>query len=129
MTVFDTNMILRYLIRDNEEQARQVMEILSTNKALVMPEVLAEVVYVLKNFYGCERNTITDTLTAFLSLDCISADHKDVLLKCMELYKNTSLDFVDCLLCAYHIVLRYDISTFDKKLNSLMKRTDEDTTT
>lgn len=38
----------------------------------------------------------------------------------METYAEQNLDFVDCLLYAYKHVKKYDILTFDKKLNKLL---------
>ena len=40
----------------------------------------------------------------------------------MGIFDQTSLDFVDCLLIAYHKVLGLDVLSFDKKLNKGMER-------
>jgi predicted nucleic-acid-binding protein len=124
MKVFDTNMIIRYLVGDIPEQAQQVLEILKTEKVVVLPEVIAEVVYIMKNFYGCDRKLTSNIISGFLSLDAVQAEHSAGLLKGLEFYRTTSLDFVDCLLVGLYIAEDYEICTFDKKLNRLMKRLD-----
>lgn len=126
MKVFDTNMIIRYLVGDIPEQAQQVLEILKTEKVIVLPEVIAEVVYIMKNFYGCDRELTANVISGFLSLDAVQAEHSAGLVKGLELYKTTSLDFVDCLLAGLHMAENYEICTFDKKLNRLMKRLDSE---
>ena len=47
-----------------------------------------------------------------------------VVLKALRYFGDTSLDFADCLLCAYHTVSGYEICTFDKKLNNFIMRED-----
>ena len=48
MVLFDTNMILRYLLNDNQEMADKAEVYLDTGNVHVTVEVIAEVVYVLK---------------------------------------------------------------------------------
>lgn len=48
--MFDTNMILRYLLDDNKEMAEKAEQYLNTRNVSVTPEIIAEVVYVLKAF-------------------------------------------------------------------------------
>ncbi len=40
----------------------------------------------------------------------------------LGLYNQTNLDFVDCLLVAYHKVLGLDVLSFDRKLNSCLEK-------
>lgn len=39
-----------------------------------------------------------------------------------EVIAECNLDFVDCVLYAYHSVRQYEIKTFDKKLNKLLSQ-------
>ena len=81
---------------------------------------MAEAVYVLKGVYHLERSVITETLKGFLALtDCRDAD---VLRVALDTYAAQSLDFVDCVLYAYHRVRHMEVATFDKKLLKLMAR-------
>ena len=48
----DTNVILRYILNDNEDMAMEAANIIK-NGAITLPEVLAEVVYVLNIVNTC----------------------------------------------------------------------------
>ena len=122
MRILDTNMILRYLLNDNLEMADEVDKIIKKHEVLILPEVAAEVIYVAVKVYRLERSQIVSGFTAFLDTDNVITNCGNVLYKSLKLYERTSLDFVDCLLCAYHTVSGYEICTFDKKLKNLIKR-------
>ena len=65
--MLDTNIILRYLLNDNEQLADEAEKIVKKNAALVTIEIIAEVVYVLKRVYSIERDIIKSSLFDFLS--------------------------------------------------------------
>ena len=67
MVVLDANVILRYLLNDNEAMAREAESIIKTEVTMVPIEVIAEVVYVLKGVYSVDGNKIRDALMEFLS--------------------------------------------------------------
>lgn len=122
MRILDANMILRYLLNDNPEMADQVEGIIDLHDVLILPEVMAEVVYVAINVYKMERSQIVPGILDFLDMDHVKTNCGNVIYIGLKLFAKTSLDFVDCLLCAYHTVSGYEICTFDKKLNNLIKR-------
>lgn len=122
MKIIDTNMILRLLMRDDEKSADMVEELIKNDVVLVIPEVIAEVVYVMTKVYKIDRRTTTTAISIFLEADNVETEKSDAVKKGLEYYGKTSLDFVDCLLCAYNTVSGYEICTFDKKLNNLIKR-------
>ena len=71
MVILDTNMILRYLLNDNQEMADRAEQYINSGEASVTIEVIAEVVYVLRGVYSMERDVIADTVKGFLELvDC-----------------------------------------------------------
>lgn len=125
MKMLDTNMIIRYLIRDNEDMAEQVKHILKTEEVLVLPEVIAEVIYVMIKVYEYDRIIVADTLLRFANLSAVVLDKPEVVKTGLKFFRDTSLDFVDCLLCAYHTEQGYEICTFDKKLNKLIEKNDK----
>ena len=122
MKILDANMILRLFIKDNEEMAEKVVELIDNNSVMIVPEVAAEVVFVMTKFYQKERNAVASALLALLEIENVSAKEGDVLKYSIGLFGRTSLDFVDCLLCAYQVIGGYEICTFDKKLNKLIER-------
>lgn len=119
MVMLDTNIILRYLLNDSEQMADEAENIIKENSAFVTVEIIAEVVYVLKRVYSIERDAIKSSLFQFLSE--VSSNEMEVIKLGLITYSEKNLDFVDCLLYAYHKVKGYEIKTFDKKLKRLLK--------
>ncbi|MEY8276983.1 PIN domain-containing protein [Blautia marasmi] len=115
--LIDANVILRYLLGDHpqmSEEARRIIE----DGAFTLPEIIAEVVYVLKGVYKIERDTIGRTLIEFL--DEVTVENQEAVCEALSLFSETSLDFVDCILIARHRVLGDEIASFDKKLNKML---------
>ena len=119
MVMLDTNIILRYLLNDNKQMADEAEKLIKENKALVTIEIVAEVVYVLKRVYSIERDIIKSSLFDFLSE--VQSTEIDVIKLGLTIFSEKNLDFVDCILYAYHKVKGYDIKTFDKKLQRLLQ--------
>ncbi len=118
MQMLDTNMVLRYLLNDNEEMAEEAERIIKKGSALLTTEVIAEVVYVLKGVYSIERGQIASCLLEFLSE--VNIPEEQVVRLGLETYAEQNLDFVDCILYAYNRVKGYEVKTFDKKLQRLL---------
>ena len=125
MKILDANMILRFLLKDDEKSAVIVRNMIKSESVLILPEIIAEVVYVMTRVYKYERTKTVSGISAFLNYHHIVTEKHDVVLKALQYFGDTSLDFADCLLCAYHTVSGYEICTFDKKLNNFIKREDE----
>ena len=114
MVILDTNIILRYLLNDNEEMAEKAEQYLNTGNVFITVEVIAEVVYVLKGVYSLDRQKISETIKGFLQL--VNCKEKDVLNLALDIFGERNLDFVDCVLFGYHRIKGAQIATFDKKL-------------
>ena len=54
MVVLDANVILRYLLNDNEAMAKEAENVIKTEVTMVPIEVIAEVVYVLKGVHSVD---------------------------------------------------------------------------
>jgi len=121
MLIVDANAILRYTLNDNADMAKTVTELINKNKITIRYEVMAEVIYVLEDVYALPRNEIRDGMKTFLSLPNVETETKNVLLLALDTYADRKMDFVDCLLYGLKALYGYDVFTFDKKLNNLMK--------
>ena len=115
MKLLDANAILRFLLNDIKEQAAVVAQAIRGG-AITTPEVLAEVVYVLSGLYGRPRNEVSWALHCVLK--DVKVENVRALRYALGVFNRTSLDFVDCLLIAYHKVNGIDVLSFDKKLNT-----------
>jgi len=115
MILLDTNYILRYLLRDDEEMFRTSKKVIGNQHCFVLESVLAEVVYVLSGVYKIPKPLISKTLSQFISLDNISMNEtSSTFITALEFYQSKNLDFVDCCLCARKN--KFEIKSFDKKL-------------
>ena len=118
MVIFDANMILRYMLNDNQEMADKAEHYLVSGNVVVTIEVIAEVVYVLKGVYSMERGTVANTVKGFLEI--VSCQESDVLNLALDVYASHNLDFVDCVLYGRHVVNGVEVATFDKRLLKLL---------
>lgn len=83
---------------------------------------MAEVDHVLRTFYSVERKDIAEQL--FKTLKLIEVERPAVMFRAVEIFAETKLDFVDCILAAYHELENLEVFTFDKKLNKQLKQED-----
>lgn len=114
MQLIDTNVILRFVLNDNAEMSKRAAEVIVSG-AYTKPEVIAEVVYVLKSVYSTPKDKIKSIVRGLSGI--IRIENSDCVIYAIDLFSNTSLDFVDCLLVAYHSLNGEAVFTFDKKLN------------
>lgn len=115
--LIDANVALRYLLHDDGTMFA-VAEKSIREGACLLPEVLAEIVYVLYGVYEVEREEIAAKLCDFV--DEVLTEYPDVLKSALETFGKTKLDFVDCILAAYHRRLGDEVLTFDRKLKKLL---------
>jgi uncharacterized protein len=111
MDHIDTNIIIRYLTKDDPEKAERVYDLLQTvgrgDQTLAITEaVIAEVIYVLssKRLYHLPRADIVKRLMPIILLKgihigCRPGD-KVIYTQALHLYATTTLDFTDALIIA-----------------------------
>ena len=122
MITLDTNTILRCILQDNEETATIVNEQMSRNECLILPEVIAEIVYVLLKVYHLDRKNIERSVAAILRHKNVRVPHKKVVEAALRYFGETKFDFVDCLLIGYALIDGHRIFTFDEKLEKYLSR-------
>lgn len=117
----DTNVVLRYLLRDVAEQfalAEPFFEQvrIGRERAIILEGVLVECVYVLTKQYQVSRSAAATALIGLLQYKGVVNQDKDVLVDALNRFSSTKLDPVDCILLAKaeHGTLR--IFSFDKEL-------------
>ena len=110
MEFLDTNVILRYLTKDDETKAEACYELFEQvrqgNKALFTCEaVITEVVYVLSSprlSYQLSRNDIRARLLPILSLQGLRIPNKPIYIRALDIYvAHPQLDFEDAIAVAY----------------------------
>jgi predicted nucleic-acid-binding protein len=122
MQIVDANIVLRYLLNDHNELSGRARQIIDEQTVEIPIEVLCEVVFVLSGVYKAKREEIGEKLqTFFESTDCI-LPHRDAVLKGLELFSESTLDFVDCILFGYKSIEGIEVHTFDNKLRNLLNK-------
>ena len=101
----DTNVIVRYLVRDDERlhgRAREFFDAvrIGDRKAVVLESVIAETIYVLMKIYQVPRGRAAGSLIDILHYKGIVNDDRKALIKALDLFALKDLDIVDCILCA-----------------------------
>lgn len=98
----DTNILVRYLIRDDEEKALACLTLLDRagrgeEKLVTSDLVIAEAVWVLgsSRWYGLARAEIVDLLKPIISLSGLQIPSKGLLIRVLEIYRDTQVDFID----------------------------------
>lgn len=126
MEFLDTNVILRYLTKDDPIKAARCYELFQKVKrkeirVVTSESVIAEVVYVLSSraLYNQPRQNVHALLLPIVSLPGLKLPNRRTFLRALELYANTSFDFEDALSIAHmeplkiHAILSYD-EDFDR---------------
>ena len=117
----DANIVLRLLLGEPEDQARQA-ERLFLNASngrftlVILSPVLAEVIYVLTSprLGAHARDEVASTLRELAGLKGVVVDDLPHVLTALLTYETTNLDWVDCLLLSRAVEAQ--IYTFDREL-------------
>jgi uncharacterized protein len=105
LTVFvDTNVFIRLLAQDDPDKSRQCLKLFKQADSgavqlFTSESVIAEVVYVLSSraLYGLPREEIVRLVQPLVEIRGLQIEHKLSVLRALELYAGTNLDFEDCL--------------------------------
>jgi predicted nucleic-acid-binding protein len=117
----DTNVLLRYVLRDEPVQAaRAEREIEGGDRFLIDGIVLCELVWVLDAGYGFTRAEIAGALDRILATAQFEIEGKDLALAALGDFRRTAADFSDCLIGRRnHAGGATETVTFDRSLKGL----------
>lgn len=121
MTTFwlDANVVLRFLTREPAELAERARRLMARADAgeltlFVSELVVAEVVWVLKSFYGHSLAEIAAVVGAFVSASGIRVDDRETTLAALELARDHNVDYIDAVLALKAAANGETICTFDE---------------
>ena len=121
MTGIDTNVLVRYLTHDNDEQYRHAEELLEgecTEEApgIITTVVLCELCWVLRSSYGATSSELAETLKQLLATRQLRFLHRAAVVDALDLFQKSKADFPDCLISTLHGRSGVDQTyTFDKR--------------
>jgi predicted nucleic-acid-binding protein len=122
MTALDTNVLVRFLVRDDRAQARKARALIDQldmdeERSYVSDIVLCELVWVLGRGYGFDRSRIAETLKRLATAKLLRFDSVDGVLRALLAYENGKADFADYLIREHAKAAGCTVvATFDAKL-------------
>jgi predicted nucleic-acid-binding protein len=107
MLGIDTNVLVRYLVRDDPaqyERARRLIsrQITAGESILVSLLVLLETEWVLRSRYELPKPAIVVTFSALLEASELTFEDEPSLEQALYSWKDSGADFADCLIDARH---------------------------
>ena len=121
MPALDTNLLIRYLVRDDPAQAaaadRAIRGCVDRQQTMFVPITVAlELEWVLRSAFAYAKDQAIHVLSTLLSAAELSFESEQALEAALHLYRSGSADFADCL----HIALaaragELPLMTFDER--------------
>lgn len=120
MTALDTNILIRLLVKDDEEQSkivfRRFKKAEKNNEILFIPLLVAlELIWVLDSVYDCSREEVVNAIEKLTMMPIIQFEKLEVIHELIKYGKSTTIDLSDLLISNFSIAngCRKTI-TFDK---------------
>lgn len=113
MTAIDTNIVVRFVTRDDPEQFARARALLASTVCYVPDTVVLETGWVLESIYGFSRDEVVRGLRAFLGLENVQVQDAERLQKALAWYVE-GMDFADALHLAHSDPLER-LKTFDQR--------------
>lgn len=101
-----TNVILRYLIKDDEKMFQSVRSLfLKVEKGALILYIhsitIAELVWTLESFYGYNKEEIVNVLTRLINAEGIEVSDKETVQNALILYLDANVDYIDAYLASH----------------------------
>lgn len=118
--LLDTNVIIRYLVKDHIEHFKQASIWFNQAKEgkikmIIAPIVVAECCYVLESFYEVSRESIAQKMQVLLSQRWIQVDQRKEINNLWQYYLK-GLHFVDSFLLSSSSINQTKMLSFDKEV-------------
>jgi predicted nucleic-acid-binding protein len=120
MIGIDTNVIVRYIVQDDPEQAKAATKLIeqvcsADNPGFLNHIVLCEIVWVLKRSYKQSKADICQIIEQIMKTDRIVVEDIQLVWRALEIFKASKADFSDCLLAQRNLQVGCDYTaTLDK---------------
>lgn len=114
MLAVDTNVVVRYLVKDDAAQSARARDIVHSAPIFVSPTVVLECDWVLRSLYGFPRREALGALEAFCGTPNVNVGDAAAVKRALRLAE-LGLDFADAL----HLAQAEDCEafvTFDRRL-------------
>jgi predicted nucleic-acid-binding protein len=125
MIGLDTNVLVRYLTRDDPRQYGRVAALVESaasrgDRFVISTAVLCELVWVLETGYDYSREEIARALDHMLGIAQFEVEHIDEARRALDDFRSTKADFSDALIGRVNQSLGAERTwTFDRDLRGL----------
>lgn len=122
--LIDTNVILRFLLKDDKrlfKKAYFYFEQAKSKKIIieVIPEIIFELDYVLRGVYRLKKDKVVSILSRILKTPFILIENRELLIECLEKYQKISVDLFDIYLFYLSKKSKKEILSFDEDFKKL----------
>lgn len=105
MLGIDTNVLVRFLVRDDDtqfEKARKLFkrEVAAGHRVFVNQLVLMETEWVLRSRYVVPKNQIIEVISGLLNATDVQFEDEPAIEEALFIWKDATADFADCLIGA-----------------------------
>ncbi|MGC2457706.1 MAG: type II toxin-antitoxin system VapC family toxin [Gallionellaceae bacterium] len=125
MVGIDTNVLVRFLVRDDNaqfEKARKLIKrkVAAGRRIFVNQLVLMETEWVLRSRYAVPENQIIEAISGLLNAADVQFEYEPAIEEALFIWKDVTADFADCLIGAKNRRLGCrGTVTFDMKASKL----------
>ena len=100
MIAVDTNVLLRYLLRDDKEQADRSRHVFETAESILITDVgLAETLWTLMGSrYGAAKADLIAVVDKLLQEPNVRFEDDEVIWSALQAYRGTEADFADAII-------------------------------
>ena len=125
MLGIDTNVLVRFLVRDDQnqfEKARKLLkrEVSNGRRVFINQLVLLETEWVLRTRYGLAKTQMLETISGLLDASDIQLEDEPAVEEALFIWRDANADFSDCLIGARNRRLGCRATvTFDTKASKL----------
>lgn len=123
----DTNVILRFLTRDEEKQYQACKKLFNKTKKgkikfITSALVVFEVIWTLQSYYNETKESIVEKITSLVELPNLETEHKEIFLESLFIWQQKNIEFND----AFNYIWARDkrvssIYSYDKHFEILPK--------
>lgn len=115
MIAIDTNIIVRFLTKDDENQYQKAYTLFANTTELFIPTtVILETEWVLRFSYRFNAEQITNALLALINLQNVRVEYKENIITALNWHQQ-GMDFADALHLASSLLNAKQFASFDKK--------------
>lgn len=123
--LIDANVVIRFLLNDHPALSFLSKSIFlkaqqGKIKIYLDEVVIAEVIWTLSSFYKIKKADLVDKIEKLISQNWIVNPRKTLFFKALNLFRSTSLDYIDCWIYTVSKSQGITLETFDKRLKKLL---------